>query len=138
MMIDRPILRSGPTGPYKHGYKMCMVKYSDGTVRNITWHRYIYEYKHGRMPSNVHIHHKNGDKSDNRLENLEAQNISDHTCIHSSPAPTQTYVCPWCDVSFERTNRRVRHNQTSQKKAGPFCGKSCGASWGREKQLGRL
>lgn len=75
IIIDKPTLRSGPTGPYGHGYKMCMVKYKDGTIRGITWHRYIYESENGRLPSTMHIHHKNGDRSDNRLENLEAKPI---------------------------------------------------------------
>lgn len=43
MKVDKPKLRSGPTGPHSHGYKMCMVRYSDGTDKAITWHKYIYE-----------------------------------------------------------------------------------------------
>lgn len=129
---------SGPTGPYGHGYKICIVRYADGTERSITLHRYIYECEHGRMPSTMHIHHKNGDKSDNRLKNLEAKTASSHARDHQQPAPAQTYVCPWCHSTFERSDREVRHNQGKQKKAGPFCNRSCGASWGREKQLGRL
>lgn len=115
-----------------------MVKYVDGTIRSITLHRYIYESKHGRLPSTIHIHHINGDKLDNRIENLEAKNISDHARDHQPLAPTQKYICPWCGIEFERSDRDVRHNQGSQKNAGPFCSRSCGASWGREKQLGRL
>ncbi len=138
MIDDKPILRSGPTGPYKHGYKMCMVKYADGTIRGITWHRYIYEHKYGRLPSTTHIHHINGNRSDNRLENLEAKTEAEHCRDHQPPAPTHNYICPWCGNKFERTDRDIRHNQIQQKKAGPFCGRSCGASWGREKQLGRL
>lgn len=136
--MDKPILRSGPTGPYSHGYKMCMVKYADGTIRSITWHRYIYESEHGRLPSTTHIHHKNGNRSDDRLENLEAKGIAAHARDHQEPAPTQIYVCPWCKNSFERKDNVVRYNQGSKNNAGPFCNRSCGASWGREKQLGRL
>lgn len=136
--MDKPKLRSGPTGPYKHGYKMCMVKYADGTIRGITWHRYIYESKYGRLLSTTHVHHKNGNRSDDRIKNLEAKKIAVHARDHQLPAPTQTYVCPWCNKKFERANRDVRHNQGNQNKAGPFCSRSCGASWGREKQLGRL
>lgn len=137
-MIDKPILISGPTGPYDHGYKMCMVKYADGTVRTITWHRYLYESEHGHQPAGTHVHHKNGDKKDNRLKNLEILTNANHARHHSKSAPIKTYICPWCCNSFERDDRRVRHNQKAQKKSGPFCNRSCGASWGREKQLGRL
>lgn len=138
--MDRPILRSGPTGPYAHGYKMCMVQYPDGIIRSITLHRYLYEKEHGRLPSDTHVHHKNGNKLDNRLENLEAKNRIDHARDHQKIriTPVQTYICPWCGNSFERNDSAVRHNQKVNKKAGPFCNRSCGASWGREKQLGRL
>ena len=136
--MDKPILMTGPTGPYAHGYKMCMVKYIDGIVRSVTWHRYLYERTHGRLPSTTHVHHQNGDKSDNRLENLEAKPIAVHARDHREPASTQTYICPWCGIEFDRDDRTVKHNQKQQKKAGPFCSRSCGASWGREKQLGRL
>lgn len=137
-IIDRPILRSGPTGPYAHGYKMCMVQYADGTIRSITWHRYLYESNYGRIPSTTHVHHKNGDRSDNRLENLKAKIIANHARDHQQPASTQIYICLWCGNQFKRADSVVRHNQIRQKKAGSFCNRSCGASWGREKQLGRL
>lgn len=136
--MDKPILVSGPTGPHSHGYKMCMVKYSDGVGVSVTWHKYLYEQEYGHLPYGTHVHHKNGDKSDDRIENLEAKTASDHARDHQPSALMQTYVCPWCSQSFERDDRTVRHNQKSNKKAGPFCSRSCGASWGREKQLGRL
>ena len=136
--MDKPNLISGPTGPYAHGYKMCMVRYSNGPDKAVTWHKYIYEFHYGRLQQGIHVHHKNGNKSDNHIDNLEALTNSDHTQKHSKPAPTKTYICPWCGNSFERNDRIVRHNQKIQKKYGPFCNKSCGASWGREKQLGRL
>ena len=137
--MDKPKLKSGPTGPYAHGYKMCMVEYADGTMKGITWHRYIYESEHGRLPSDIHVHHKNCDRSDNRLGNLEAKTNVEHCRDHQQrPTPMKEYLCPWCGKNFKRMDRAVKHNQGHQKKAGPFCGKSCGASWGREKQLGRL
>ena len=127
--MDKPKLISGPTGPHSHGYKMCMIRYMDGTVKSITWHKYVYECVHGRQPSGIHIHHKNENKRDDSIENLEAKTIGDHCRDHlQKPIPTQTYICPWCDTSFERDDSRVRHNQGSQKNAGPFCNRSCGAS----------
>jgi hypothetical protein len=137
--MDKPILISGPTGPYAHGYKMCRVRYGDGTIKMITWHKFLYEQKYGKLLKNMHVHHKNGDKEDNRLENLEATTMSKHASHHwQRPTPTQIYICPWCGNNFEREDSVVRHNQYVQNSAGPFCSRSCGASWGREKQLGRL
>lgn len=47
-------------------------------------HRYIMENILGRkLKRNEVVHHKNGDKSDNRLENLEVMTLSEHGKFHS-------------------------------------------------------
>lgn len=47
-------------------------------------HRIAYENFLGRsLMRNEVIHHKNGDKTDNRLENLELLTLSQHTKIHN-------------------------------------------------------
>ncbi len=46
-------------------------------------HRYIYETTRGvTLPSSVHVHHLNGDRGDNRPENLVASARSDHMRTH--------------------------------------------------------
>jgi len=53
--------------------------------RNVREHRYIMEQYLGRRlePTEV-VHHRNGDKQDNRLENLELTSVSEHTIIHNT------------------------------------------------------
>lgn len=45
-------------------------------------HRDIWEFHNGTIPAGHQIHHKNGDPSDNRLENLECVSVSDHKERH--------------------------------------------------------
>lgn len=52
--------------------------------RTVNEHRHIMEQSIGRplLPSE-HVHHRNGDKEDNRLENLEIINAKDHGRLHA-------------------------------------------------------
>lgn len=62
-----------------------MAKYKAIKVNGIKRdeHRYIMEQHIGRKLSrNEVVHHKNGDKRDNSIENLEIMSLSEHTKKH--------------------------------------------------------
>lgn len=71
-------------GPGSPTWKGGRTRHSDGYVelnidgRKVLEHRYVWEQAYGPIPSNVHIHHANGDKTDNRLENLVATDARGH------------------------------------------------------------
>lgn len=57
----------------KHGYK----EFRHGKLRGVREHRYVYEQYYGiTLTPNQNIHHINGDRSDNRIENLELWDTS--------------------------------------------------------------
>jgi len=45
-------------------------------------HKYVWEKYHGKIPDGKVIHHRNGDRLDNRIENLELIKISAHHALH--------------------------------------------------------
>lgn len=45
-------------------------------------HRRIWKDAYGEIPEGCHIHHKNGDSTDNRLENLECIGKREHHLMH--------------------------------------------------------
>jgi len=50
-----------------------------------TWekvHRLVYTKAFGPIPDDHVVHHKNGDKQDNRLENLELLPLGEHSRLH--------------------------------------------------------
>jgi hypothetical protein len=77
-----------------------------------------------------HVHHKNEIRNDNQIENLEVKTPATHAKHHAGDREVEmiSLVCLACDKAFERKARWERHNR-KQKKAGPFCGKSCAARW---------
>jgi len=60
-------------------------RYKSISVNNkeISEHRYIYEQSFGKIPTGYVIHHINGNKKDNRPENLKAVSILEHNRLHA-------------------------------------------------------
>jgi len=91
---------------------------------HLVWWRHT-----GNVPaSNEVIHHKNGDKTDNRFENLEKMTRAEHASHHSDGTLTAVLRCPECGDVFER---RVGATYLSDPNREPptACSKSCGITF---------
>jgi hypothetical protein len=94
-------------------------KWAKSFGRKTTLHRAIMERHLGyALPSSVHVHHINGDKKDNRLENLQVIAAVDHGLLHAPPQYPTTKVCPVCGVTY-------RPHKTKRKRS-VSCGAVCG------------
>ena len=104
-----------PDGEYKSPYRKLKVR-----GKNIDEHRYIMELHIGRkLARNEVVHHKNGNKFDNRIENLEVIPISKHSQLHNQIYP-DTKKCVMCGKVFEvsrhhRNRARVCSDECKRK-----------------------
>lgn len=71
--IDREWKKEKPLNEYKFVRK--------GGYR-ISESRYLWEKYHGKVPIGMIIHHKNGNKKDNTIENLQLVSFQEHMNIH--------------------------------------------------------
>ncbi len=61
--------------------------------RIVQLHRQIWEDEFGEIPPDHHIHHKNGVKTDNKLENLECLHQKEHRKIHNAKKRIHYQAC---------------------------------------------
>lgn len=100
-------------------------------------HRVIIENHLGRILNHDEIvHHKNHDRKDNRIENLEVMTNKEHSKHHAATKGRKyaELKCPNCDNIFHRELR-----QTFVQKGGSYtcCSKRCRGQFSRKIQLNR-
>ena len=92
--------------------------------------RYAYEHqvvwwRHtGQIvPVGFLIHHKNENKHDNSIDNLELKTVSSHCSEHAKEAEIIELICDWCDKKFVR---KSRHHKSRMKIGykGVYCCRS--------------
>ena len=80
--------------------------YKDGKPKFIKIHRCLYETFVGPIPKGYDIHHKNGNKQDNRVENLQILPIHIHRKMHY-----EEHLKPICkeasNSAIEKTSKCV-------------------------------
>ena len=83
--------------------------------KGVRLHRAVWEYHNGMIPSGYHVHHKDGNRSNNAIENLMLLQESEHLSIHMS--------------TEERKARSREHIKTISDKAKEWHGTAEGAEW---------
>ena len=87
-------------------------------------HRVVIEEHIGRkLNRNEYVHHINGDKKDNRIENLCIMSPKDHNDLHQTKNP-KIKICKICGKEFEPP---VKH-----RKRNTICSKECWIIWQKQ------
>lgn len=93
-------------------------------------HRAIMENTIGRLLTDDEVvHHKDGNKKNNSIENLELINKNDHIRLHrlKSGKKTTKLKCPWCGKEFVRYT-----NETFLQKPSKYNCTCCSVTCGRK------
>jgi hypothetical protein len=103
-----------PNDQFKARYRQ--VKTPDG--RKVLEHRYVMELHLGRpLRPDEHVHHRNGDRLDNRVENLEIVDPVEHARHHAPQKHPTAKACVICEVVFEPHPTKRARQQTCGAKA---------------------
>lgn len=95
-------------------------RYTKKGGKNTTLHRRLYEEHYGVTLGRLdYVHHKDGDRLNNAIENLEVKRAGTHTRDHAKPRMLKPRPCAVCGRSFIPG--------TDGKKKQPTCGAECGA-----------
>jgi hypothetical protein len=112
----------------KDGYKLITIN-----KKRVFEHRYIMEKYLGRkLKRREQIHHINGNKSDNRIENFEILDISEHTkrtVLETRIIQRMGFVCPICKTFFLREYYKINNGFN-------FCSKKCRNKAIKRKMIG--
>lgn len=84
-------------------------------------HVYVWEYYNGKVPAGYHVHHIDGDKNNNEIENLTIIKSVDHAELHGSILDDET-----------REKRRKNVIQNAMPKAKEWHSSDEGKKWHSE------
>ncbi len=100
----------------KTGYYLCATASPDGKRRRM--HVYVWEYYNGPVPKGYHVHHKDRDKSNNDISNLELMDEFEHESLHGKEYAEEHY-----DEMIANLNENARP------KASEWHGSNKGREW---------
>ncbi len=87
-------LNSKPMAPalQKSGYFMTrLLNRQTAEFDSVYYHRCVYEAFHGAIPPGYDVHHINGNRADNRADNLSVLTHAAHRLLHAKLAKQEKY-----------------------------------------------
>ena len=119
-----------------------VIKNDDGSMTSKSYPRILMEESLGRpLEPYEDVHHIDGDKTNNSIDNLEVVIHGEHQRHHNPPKYFDKIVkCQVCNKEFIFTAKQQSNYQIDlnrNKRRGITCSKRCAALFGRQEQINR-
>jgi hypothetical protein len=124
-------------GPYRRsdGRQIVIIVEKNNKRRTISYPKWLMELQIGRrLHPDETVDHWDSDIDNNDISNLRIIPRAEHSANDTRRVKLVKFTCAWCDKEFERSPRLVR-DKSKNKKAGPFCSRSCAGKYSRMLQL---
>lgn len=119
-------------GPYRgkdDRDRVILVK--EGKKQTMSYPKFLWWKEKGELIDyNEHIHHKDENTTNNKLDNFKKISWHDHRKEHANPPE---YVkCKWCDRDIVLVGGSLSNRRSNAKrgKEGPFCSRQCRGRYG--------
>ena len=86
-------------------------------------HRAVWEFYNGEIPKGYVVHHKDENKANNNISNLQLMTKIEHKKLHNEIRKPEKYICEYCGKEFERKHKG---------KPNRFCSHKCSCKWAYE------
>ena len=101
--------------------RVCMLRKADGTTKSMSYAKYLYtSYYNCDVAEGDHIDHINGDKMDDRIENLQVISGTYNRQKDHKHKEMVICVCPVCGTEFLFNKRNLPF------RPNPCCSRRCG------------
>lgn len=120
--------------------KFVVYKDEEGDYHSMSYARYLMETHLGReLLPDEEVHHIDGDKTHDELDNLQVINRTSHRKLHSSKYHDTLEVCCECGKIFTVTAKQHSNKAVNAKRGHGeankyFCSKQCIGRYGQRKQ----
>lgn len=105
----------------KEPRRVCVLVYKDGSKHSMSYAKYLYtSYYCCDIPKGEQIDHINGDKMDDRIENLQKISKEYNLLKDKRSKRMVELICPVCDQKFLFLQRNLSTHEN------PCCSRRCG------------
>lgn len=138
-IIDKHTQNEYPMRKLNTGH-LCISVKLEGKFVNILVHRLVYELFVGKISKDYIVHHIDGNKYNNNVNNLQVMTQSDHARLHQQKYFDKIMKCPICGKEFLWTalqqNRFYSHKSCKVQPSkhplnSPVCSRRCQGLYGR-------